>query len=691
MRRGNVPSLSDEVRYLKGVGPKKAEILATLGIRTVADLLSHYPFRLLDFSRFVPMAIVRPGDEVTVAGRVVSSAFVGSQRGQALRVRLSDGSGSVSLVWYNMPYMHRNFPPGIEVFASGRAEWRRGGLEIAHPVWQPKAPGQHEAKGPVIPVYHATLGMNSAAIARMVKSALDTYAPLLPEDVPAGIMARNGFVSLRQAFRDIHDPDSADSWYAARRALAFREMLHLQIALLHMREEAKKIEGPGAFSDFGLAERFVSALPFSLTSAQERAIGDIRKDLSSGQCMNRLLQGDVGSGKTVVAVYALLAGVANGFQGALLAPTEILAEQHRGTLERLCQGLVTIAHLSGSTKPADRQKVLSELASGQVDILVGTHAMFGEGVLWHRLGVVVTDEQHRFGVRQRLALSETSAVSPHVLVMSATPIPRSLALTLYGDLDVTVIDALPPGRMPVKAVVVDARGRREAYAKVREEVSAGRQAYVVCPLIKEGVSGRKAAEAVAEELANGYLKGLSIGLIHGDLPRKDVLAAMSAFLRKEIDVLVSTTVIEVGVDVPNATVMVVEDADTFGLATLHQLRGRIGRGKDRSYCYLIASAGTERGQERLAVMESMSDGFAVAEADLEQRGPGQFFGVSQHGLPEINVRDLQLTVQVVASAREQAKAVLAEMSKPDPDPAIASLVDVVKSRFGDLFVTSRSR
>ncbi|MGE5578814.1 MAG: ATP-dependent DNA helicase RecG [Bacillota bacterium] len=690
MRRGNIPSLSDEVRYLKGVGPKKAEILSTLGIRTVADLLNHYPFRLLDFSRFVPMALVKPGEDVTVAGKVISSAFVGSQRGQALRIRVSDGSGVISLVWYNMPYMHRNFPPGMEVFASGRAEWRRGGLEIAHPVWQPKAPGQ-EIKGPLIPVYHGTLGMNSAAIGKMVKSALETYGSLMPEDVPPAVMAQNGFVTLRQALRDIHVPDAADSWYAARRALAFREMLHLQIALLYMREEAKRVEGPGAFHDFALAERFVESLPFSLTSAQERAIGDIKRDLSSGQCMNRLLQGDVGSGKTVVAVYGLLAAVANGFQGALLAPTEILAEQHRGTLEKLCRGLVRVGHLSGSTKPAEKQRVLAELASGDIDILVGTHAMLEKGVTWQRLGVVVTDEQHRFGVRQRLALSENSAVSPHVLVMSATPIPRSLALTLYGDLDVTVIDALPPGRVPVNTVVVDARGRREAYARVREEVKAGRQAYVVCPLIKEGVSGRKAAEAVAEELAGSYLQGLSIGLIHGDLPRKDVLAAMSAFLRKDIDVLVSTTVIEVGVDVPNATVMVVEDADTFGLATLHQLRGRIGRGKDRSYCYLVASAGTERGQERLLVMETMSDGFAVAEADLEQRGPGQFFGVSQHGLPEIKVRDLQLTVQVVSRAREQARAVLAEMAKPDPEPSIVSLVDVVRTRFGDLFATSRSR
>jgi len=691
MKRGAEPSLQDPARYLKGVGPKKAEILQGLGISTAGDLLSHFPFRLDDFSRFVSIDMVRPGEDVTVAGRVITSSFAGSQRGQALRVRISDGRGVLSLVWYNMPYMQRNFPPGADVFASGRAEWRRGGLEMAHPVWQVRSPVAGETRGPVIPVYHSAASMTSTAISKIVRDALPVYAPLVPAGVPTALLQKRGYVDLGQALRDIHDPPSAEAWHEARRALAFREMLHLQIALLSMREEARRIAGPGPFPDFSLAERFRNSLPFTLTSAQDRVINDIRCDLTQGHAMNRLLQGDVGSGKTVVAVYALLAAVANGFQGALLAPTEILAEQHYDTFRKLCPDLVRVGHLSGSTKPADKRRVQSALMAQEIDVLVGTHAMLEKDIEWKNLGVVVTDEQHRFGVRQRLALSGSSRFSPHVLVMSATPIPRSLALTLYGDLDVSIIDAMPPGRIPVRTVVVDGRGRREAYKKVREEVLLGRQAYVVCPLIREGVSGRKAAEAVAAELSETHLRGLSVGLIHGDLPRRDVLLAMTAFLRKDIQVLVSTTVIEVGIDVPNASVMVVEDADSFGLATLHQLRGRIGRGKDQSFCYLVTAAGTESGQERLRVMETLSDGFAVAEADLEQRGPGQFFGMAQHGLPEVNVSDLQLTLQVVSSAREAAREVLASVKEGATDPELTQLLADVKARFGDLFETSRSR
>jgi ATP-dependent DNA helicase RecG len=353
--------------------------------------------------------------------------------------------------------------------------------------------------------------------------------------------------------------------------------------------------------------------------------------------------------------------------------------------------MVRVGFLTGATGAAERRRVLGELASGDIDVLIGTHAMLESSVVWNRLGVVVTDEQHRFGVKQRLALTGGDRVSPHVLVMSATPIPRSLALTLYGDLDVSVIDSMPPGRIPAKTAVLDSRSRSSAYKKIREEAALGRQAYVVCPLIKEGVSGRKAAEAVALELREGYLRNLSVGLIHGDQPRKEVVAGMQAFLRKETQVLVSTTVIEVGIDVPNATVMVVEDADVFGLATLHQLRGRIGRGKDQSYCYLIASAGTDSGRERLHVMETVTDGFLIAEADLEQRGPGQFFGSAQHGLPEVRVSDLQLTLQVVSSAREEARAVLSAALAPEPDPAVMKLVSLVKDRFGDLFSHSRSR
>jgi len=689
MRKDAFPSLQDSARYIKGVGPKKALLLEELGIRTALDLLNHFPFRIEDFSKVVQMDEVHPGDEVTVQGRVVSASFVGSQRGRALRVTVTDGRGLLHLVWYNMPYMHRDFTPGRPVVASGRAEWRRGGLEMAHPLW--RVPGETATRGPIIPVYHSAAGLTSQTIQKIVKSALEIYGPLLRPSVPPAVLEKHGFSLEGQAYRDIHDPPSAVAWQTARRTMAFREMLYLQIALLTMRRDAEAAPGPGAFRDFERPQAFVSGLPFVLTSAQERAISDVRADLCGVKAMNRLLQGDVGSGKTVVAMYSLLAGVGNGFQGAFLAPTEILAEQHVKTFEELGRDLARVGFLSGASGNAERRQVLEGVRQGDIQVLIGTHAMLGPEVEWRRLGVVVTDEQHRFGVKQRLVLPGSAPVAPHVLVMSATPIPRSLALTLYGDLDISVMDVMPPGRIPAKTVVLDGRGRQVAYRKVCEEVAAGRQAYVVCPLIREGATGRKAAELVREELEQGALRGLRLGLIHGDLPRREVEQTMAAFLRQDIQVLVSTTVVEVGIDAPNAAVMVVEDADSFGLATLHQLRGRVGRGKDQSFCFLIASAGTESGRERLKAMETLSDGFSVAEADLEQRGPGQFFGTQQHGLPEIKVSDLQLTLDVVSRAREEARSVLAALEAPDPDAALVNLVSAVKTRFGDLFSYGRSR
>jgi ATP-dependent DNA helicase RecG len=692
MKRQVGPAITDPVRYVKGVGPRKALLFEQLSIRTAHDLLNHFPFRIDDFSRLVPMDEVRPGDEVTVRGRVIGSAFVGSQRGAALRISLCDGRGVIHLIWYNMPYMLRCFPPGKMVLASGNVEWRRGGPEMAHPVWQ-TAPESFHAdieRGPVIPVYHSTAGLTSQAIHKIVREALRVYGPLVPPSMPDVILTKHGCLGERQAYNDIHDPPCASAWQAARRTVAFREMLYLQIALLAMRKEAQENPGPGAFRDFRLPDEFVRGLPFRLTPAQDKAVADIRGDTASGKAMNRLLQGDVGSGKTVVAMFALFAGVANGFQGAFLAPTEILAEQHKSTFEKLSKNMVNVGFLSGATGLAEKRKMLDALAKGEVDVLIGTHAMLEPGVQWKRLGVVVTDEQHRFGVRQRLTLPGSATLTPHVLVMSATPIPRSLALTLYGDLDVSVIDVMPPGRTPPKTVVLDGRGRQAAYRKVREEVAAGHQAYVVCPLIREGETGRKAAELVKKELEEGYLHNLKIGLIHGDLPRRAVEETMSSFSRKEIQVVVSTTVIEVGIDVENATVMVVEDADSFGLATLHQLRGRVGRGKDQSFCFLVSSD-TGSGHDRLQVMETVSDGFAVAEADLEQRGPGQFFGTQQHGLPEIKVGDLQLSLEVLREAREEAKNVLSSLESPNPDPGLVKLFSSVKARFGDLVSYGRSR
>ncbi len=680
----NGPSLGDPVRFLKGVGPKKAGLLASLGIRTVMDLLDYFPFRIDDFSSVVALADIKPGDEATVLGVVMSRKFFGSRRGRALSVELGDGTGTIGLVWYNMPYVYQSFPIGARMVASGRVEWRRGGLEMAHPIWQ-QAEGDL-LKGPIVPVYHATSGMTSESLRKIIGQAAASYADKVPASVPPDILDRHGYIPLADAYRAIHLPHDARDWQKARRTHAFCEILLLQIALMSMRKESESAKGPEPFENLELARRFLGALPFRLTGAQERAIGDLEGDLRRGTVMNRLLQGDVGSGKTVVAAYALLAAVGNGYQGVLLAPTEVLARQHKRTLESLCGDLCRIGFVTGSLTPKEKEAALGDIRSGAVQLVIGTHALLEPAVRWHRLGLVVTDEQHRFGVRQRLSLPLGNAFSPHVLVMSATPIPRSLALTLYGDLDISVIDMLPPGRKAVRTEVLTESRRAVAYKKVMAEVKRGRQAYVVCPTIREGKSDRKAAENVLEELQAGFLKGLRLGIVHGSLGREESDRVMQDFTRGEIDALVSTTVIEVGIDVPNATCMVIEDAGSFGLASLHQLRGRVGRGGTDSYCYLISDSKGEA-RERLLALEGNTDGFVVAELDLKNRGPGQFFGLQQHGHGETRLSDLSLSLDDIARARDEARRIVGGPATG----AEGKLLKTVARRYGDLLTYGRSR
>lgn len=681
------PSLDDSVRYVKGVGPRRAELLNELGVCTARDLLDHFPFRIDDFSRVLPMGLIIPGSEVTVQGKVVSAGFVHSTRGKAFRVCISDGTGVLYLVWYNMPYMYRSFRPGLSVAASGKVEWRRGSFEIAHPIWRES--GTPSEKGPVIPVYHATQGLTSQSLHSIIKEALKVYVPYIRPLIPKSVLDKHGLLSEVQAYKAIHNPDSPDIWEKARRTFAFREILSLQIGLLSMKAEVEKAPSPQAFTRFDKAQAFLRDLPFRLTPAQQRAIQDIGRDLTSGRTMNRLLQGDVGSGKTVVAMWGLLSAVENGWQGALMAPTEVLATQHYKTFSELLGSRARIGFLSGSTRKSDRESTLERLELGEIDILIGTHALLSPEVKWRNLGLVVTDEQHRFGVKERLKLTSGHEILPHMLVVSATPIPRSLALTLYGDLDVSIMDSMPEGRSPVATRCVGRSGRDLAYRALKEELSKGRQAFVVCPLITEGKTDRRAASIVKEELEKGHLKGSVLGLIHGSLSKNEINETMSRFVAGEIQVLVATTVVEVGIDVPNATVMVVEDADSFGLATLHQLRGRVGRGKHPSVCFLIAS--TDSGLRRLKALEKISDGFEVAEMDLRERGPGQFFGTAQHGVPDTKLAELGVSLDVVSRAREEAKEMLSLVESGFAPPEIRETVERIRRRFGDPLEYGRSR
>lgn len=674
-------SLQDPVRYLKGVGPKRALLFGELGVTCVGDLLNYFPYRLEDYSSLVKMGDLSPGQDVTVRGRVVQTGFVSSQRGNAFRVALSDGTGVVYLVWYNMPYLHRNFPKGKVVAASGRVEWRRNSMEIAHPL----VSGSAEENGVLVPVYHGCGGLSSAKIRAVIKEAITLYEPVIQNLLPTEILDRYKLLPEREAYREIHLPSSASNWENARRTFAFRELLFMQLAFLMMKNRVGENAVGIRVTDFSKADKFLAELPFELTQAQQRCIEDIKNDLLSGRPMNRLLQGDVGSGKTVVALYALIALASNGHQGAFMAPTEILASQHFMTCQKYAGNFAKFGYLSSKCTAEQKRSVLKSIAEGFVDIVVGTHALLERDVKWRNLGIAVTDEQHRFGVKQRLALSE-SGPGAHLLVMSATPIPRSLALTLYGDLDVSVIDQRLPGRKPVQTVVLPSGQRAMAYARVRSELIAGRQAYVVCPAIREGQTDRKAAESVYQEVSNGFLSGFKIGLIHGDMAHDDIDEQMFKFINHQLDVLVSTTIIEVGVDVPNATCMIVEDADRFGLATLHQLRGRVGRGEGVSYCFYISSDPANV-HPRLKILESVQDGFEIARMDLLERGPGEFFGLKQHGLSEVKISELGFTLELVNNAREEAEMILEDSRHGEN----SILIQHVLSRFGNLLVNARSR
>lgn len=664
-------------------------MLAALGVKTVQDLLDFFPFRIDDFSRVQKLKDLRPGEKVTVAGRVVSVSIVPSIRGRALRVGISDGTGTCYLVWYNMVYMAKQFYRGQQLVASGKVEWRRRSWELAHPRWEQT--GEFSGQGLIVPIYHATAGLNSSMISRIVREALDTYGHLIDECLPEPIRRRQGLLSQKQAYVNIHCPRDTQMWEKARRTLAFREVFFLQFALLLMKSQNERAKPVAPYTDFSLPQAFIESLPFKLTGAQQRTIDEIREDLRSGRTMNRLLQGDVGSGKTVVAVWSLLAAVANGYQAAFLAPTEVLARQHYKTVVGFTRGMARVGLLSGSQSAQEKRITLERLAEGLIDILVGTHAMLEPDVRWARLGLVVTDEQHRFGVRQRLRLSYESN-APHMLVMSATPIPRSLAITLFGDLDLSVIDELPQGRKRVYTKVFEERSRHLAYERVKKEVAMGHQAYVVCPVIRQSKSGRRSVEQVYEELKTGYLRSVNVGLAHGDMPREDLAKAMQEFVEGKVQVLVATTVIEVGVDVENATCIVIEGAESFGLATLHQLRGRVGRGSKQSYCFMIFSGESAESAARLKALENLHDGFSVAELDLCQRGPGQFFGLKQHGVSEINIQDLGVTQDILYSARQEAKALVDAIEASGQLPLeLSPLLSIVNARFGNLLQHARSR
>ena len=654
------PSLSDPVTTLKGVSTVNQGRLARLGIETIRDLINHFPRRHDDFGNLKTINRLELGDEVTIVGvvRDVQTRRIPGNR-TLVQLTLSDGTGNVRATWFNQPYLARSFKLGSEIVLSGKVEQYLGRLVMNAPEWEPL---QRELlhTGRLVPVHPLTEGVGARWLRSLIKRTLDTWVPRILDPLPPEIRESAGLIDLQSAINGIHFPESAEALEQARRRLCFDELLLLQIGILRHRQVWRSQPTRALVVPRQEIESFISGLPFALTGAQRRAADEILNDLEQSVPMSRLLQGDVGSGKTVVALIGVLATVRNGLQAAIMAPTSILAEQHFRTISSMLEGQpnVRCALLVGSLAPYEKAALHADIASGKVQVIVGTHALIQEAVDYAQLGLAVVDEQHRFGVGQRSALREKGGeLQPHLLAMSATPIPRSLALTLYGDLDISVLDELPPGREPVITAARDWQARERIYSFIRSQVQEGRQAFVIYPLVEDSDS-LKAKAAVSEHrrLQEEIFPHLRVGLLHGRMSADEKDATMASFGAGECNILVSTAVVEVGIDIPNASVMLIEGAERFGLAQLHQFRGRVGRGEFKSYCILVSDDPSEVSLERLRIMEETNDGFVLAEKDLEMRGPGDFFGIRQSGLPTLRVAGLSDTA-ILALARREAQAI----------------------------------
>lgn len=651
--------LNTDVRYLKGIGEKKALALNKLGVFSLYDLISFFPRKYEDRSRICPIAMTMDGENACIQALVADTPRLNRiRRGMDIvKLRAVDDSGAVDITFFNQSYAKDNLCRGESYNFFGRIDFKGGRRTMVNPVYE-AADRAGQVTGRIVPVYRLSAGLNQRGLMQAVRQGLDSCLDTLPEVLPEEVRRRCHLAQARYAYENIHFPPDFEALELARRRMIFEELFVLSCALGRMRGERSRDEGIRLKARD--MEDFWSSLPFSPTGAQRRAVIDAMNDMCSGAVMSRLIQGDVGSGKTLVAAALLWLCAENGYMSAFMAPTEILAQQHYDTLSSMLAHFgLRVGKLTGSMSTKDKRLIKDKLRLGELDVIVGTHALFSQDVEYKNLALVVTDEQHRFGVNQRSALIGKGA-RPHVLVMSATPIPRTLALIIYGDLDISIIDELPPGRQKVDTFAVDESYRARLNGFIRKQVLEGRQVFVVCPMVEENEELNiklKSAQEHAAQLSNLF-PDLKVACVHGKMKAKDKDAAMSDFVSGDTDILVATTVIEVGVDVPNASLMVVENAERFGLSQLHQLRGRVGRGRHKSYCILVSDNDSPEVKARLGILCKTGDGFKISEEDLRLRGPGDFFGSRQHGLPEMHVADLGANVNVLQLAQDESRRLL---------------------------------
>ena len=652
--------LHTDIRYIKGIGETRAKALQKLGIATLEDLLSYFPRRWEDRTLTRPIRELVPGEYACVramlAGDPTASRIAGGRT--LVKVRAVDDSGALDVAFFNQDYRKTSLHKGETYIFYGRVEGDLLRRRMTNPVLEPE--GRQLLTGRIMPIYPLTAGVSQTMLAKAMRQGLDACRDLLPDVLPDEVRQAHHLCYTGYAYENIHFPDSPEALDIARRRLVFEELFVLACGLQLLRSRRETGRGP-ACENVSLAP-FYDALPFALTNAQRRAVEQAVSDMTSGRPMNRLCQGDVGSGKTMVAAACVWFAAQSGWQSALMAPTEILARQHYENLTPLFTRFgLHCALLTGSTRARERRAILAGLADGSIDLCIGTHALLTADVQYARLGLVITDEQHRFGVDQRAALSR-KADSPHMLVLSATPIPRTLALIIYGDLDVSIIDELPPGRQKVDTFAVGEKYRQRLNALIRKQVAEGHQVFIVCPLVAEEddqlPDERKAVTAYAKRLQEEVFPNLRIAVLHGRMKAREKEAVMAAFAAGDSDILVSTTVVEVGVDVPNANLMVVENAERFGLSQLHQLRGRVGRGSAKSWCVLLSDSDNEDTRRRLKVLTETNDGFRISEEDLKLRGPGDFFGQRQHGLPTLKAADLSCDMRLLDEAQSAARELL---------------------------------